>query len=170
MKKIAVLIPMIALTGCMASYSENQLKVPEGKLDSSKGVAISIPENGRYNAIIYAYSGQDTASSVRSAFANHAPVVDILDDCEPKDCLGQIDPSTYGYYVKPEILHWEDRATEWSCIPDKVEIRLTVFETSNKAVINSLVFTGKSKLMTFGGDHPQDLLKKPVTKFVDSMY
>jgi hypothetical protein len=68
------------------------------------------------------------------------------------------------------ILHWEDRATEWSGIPDKVEIRIDVIESARGDTIDSAIVKRKSGLATFGGDHPQDLLPKPVEDYVASLY
>jgi hypothetical protein len=74
------------------------------------------------------------------------------------------------YYAVPEILHWEDRATEWSGIKDKLEIKLTVYEAARPAPVASTVLSGKSKFMTFGGDHPQDLLPALIGAYVQSLY
>jgi hypothetical protein len=70
----------------------------------------------------------------------------------------------------PEILHWEDRATEWSGIPDRVEVKLLVLEAQGNKEIASIVISGKSKWATFGGDHPQDLLPEPIKQYVESLY
>ncbi len=66
------------------------------------------------------------------------------------------------YLVYPTILHWEDRATEWSAIPDKVEVKIEVVEAATDRSIASAVIKGNSGLAAFGGDHPQDLLPEPI--------
>jgi hypothetical protein len=33
-------------------------------------------------------------------------------------------------------------------------------------VVESSTFTGRSKYMTFGGDHPQELLAEPLSEYV----
>jgi len=60
----------------------------------------------------------------------------------------------YAYYVASEILHWEDRATEWSGLPDKIEIKVIIYDTKSGREISSAVLSGRSKWTTFGGDHP----------------
>ena len=76
----------------------------------------------------------------------------------------------FQYYVVPEILHWEERATEWSGLPDRIELQLSVYEFGMRDNIASTHILGKSKWATFGGDHPQDLLPKPINDFVSSLY
>lgn len=74
------------------------------------------------------------------------------------------------YLVYPTILHWEDRATEWSSIPDKVEVKIELIDTTSGETATAVVIKGKSGIATLGGDHPQDLLPKPIQEFVASLY
>ena len=76
----------------------------------------------------------------------------------------------YRYYVAPEILHWEDRATEWSGRPDRIEVQISIYDVNMQTEIASSVITGKSAWATFGGDHPQDLLPEPTNAYVASLY
>ena len=51
----------------------------------------------------------------------------------------------YAYYAVPDILHWEDRATEWSGIPDKIELKISIYDVTLGSEIASAVVSGKSK-------------------------
>lgn len=93
----------------------------------------------------------------------------VLPNCGDIQCLLQEGKQNYTYYVVPEILHWEDRNTEWSGIPDRVEIKLVVYDTL-RSELASVVVSGKSKWATFGGDHPEDLLPEPLRQYVESLY
>jgi hypothetical protein len=72
--------------------------------------------------------------------------------------------------IFPTILHWEHRATEWSMIPDKVEVKVDVVNVRTGDVTSSGIIKGSSGLATWGGDHPQDLLPEPVAEFVSSLF
>ena len=76
----------------------------------------------------------------------------------------------FKYLVYPTILHWEDRATEWSGRSDKVEIKVVVVDVLTGNTITGSIIKGSSGLATFGGDHPQDLLPGPVNQFVSTLY
>jgi Domain of unknown function (DUF4823) len=78
--------------------------------------------------------------------------------------------SEFKYLVYPTILHWEDRATEWSALPDRVEVKIDLIETATGKLLDSVVIRGKSGVATLGGDHPQDLLPKPVDEFVSTLF
>ncbi len=68
------------------------------------------------------------ANAVRAAFLQHTKQVDVTNTCHGDECLESIDAEKHGYYVKPEILHWEERATEWSGRSDRIEIQLIIYD------------------------------------------
>ncbi|MGL1931348.1 MAG: DUF4823 domain-containing protein [Desulfotalea sp.] len=67
-------------------------------------------------------------------------------------------------------MHWEDRATEWSGLPDKAEIKMVVIDVKSNNKISVATIKGSSGLATFGGDHPQDLLPDPIKKYINSLF
>lgn len=163
-----VLIPFFF--GCSHTYKYTNIQSPLEKINPSESVVISTPEDGWYGATQYKNSGRMTANAVRSAFSKYAGKVDIITGCIENDCLKNIDNDKYDYFVKPIILHWEDRATEWSGKPDRIEIQLIVFDTKDKSEVANSSYKGKSKWATFGGDNPQDLLAEPTDEYVRSLY
>ena len=156
--KVAGLVIAGLLQGC-TSYTHTTILRPSMPLDKNKGVVISIPANGCFGPTEYPNSGRMTANEVQSAFIPYASHVDIAKDNKPDANV---------YYVKPSILHWEDRATEWSGLPDRIEVTVEVYESGSRVAASK--FSGKSKWFTFGGDHPQDLLKQPLAELVKSLY
>jgi hypothetical protein len=156
--------------GCASSYTYERAQLNNAPLDRSQGVLISTPENGWYGGQEFQVSGATTARAVRAAFARYANLVDVVTDCHGVACLHSINSTRYGYYVDPTIVHWEERATEWSGKSDKIEIRLVIYDTSTKQELATGSYSGKSKWVTLGGDHPQDLLPEPTANFVRSLY
>ncbi|HEY2988843.1 MAG TPA: DUF4823 domain-containing protein [Candidatus Binatia bacterium] len=170
MKALLTISIALFLSSCTASYQQRVLKPASSKLDRGGGVFISTPKNGWYGNTEYKNSGKMTANAVKAAFARFSNNVYISEECLGPGCLKGVPADKYAYYVAPEVLHWEDRATEWSGIPDQVEIKIVVYDTKSGAEVASSVLTGKSKWATFGGDHPQDLLPEPLNRFVESLY
>ena len=168
--KLLYLFLAIIVTGCASTYKYKEFQSIETKLDRSKGVLISTPEDGLYGNTQYHNSGRMTANAVRAAFSKYSSRVDVINTCHGDDCLNSIDTEKYGYYVRPEILHWEERATEWTGLPDRIEIQLVIHDAVTKNELVNSSYTGKSKWATFGGDHPQDLLPEPTNQYVSSLY
>ncbi len=129
------------------------------------------PENGRYGTAEYQASGQQTAQAIYSAFSKR--VVRVSLSTQKPSYENQLELAqthNFTYLVQPEILHWEERATEWSGKPDRIEVKISIVQVETGKTIDSVTVKGKSKWGTFGGDHPQDLLPKPIDDYVDSLF
>jgi hypothetical protein len=141
------------------------------KLDSSKSTYISIPRNGKYGQTTYEGSGANLSQIIMMAFAPYANSVETGHEYQSfETALAYAKERNYVYLVVPAILEWEDRATEWSGIPDKASIKITVIDVVSGKTLDSAIIKGKSGIATFGGDHPQDLLTKPVGQYINSLY
>ena len=170
MRVIGLLLILVMVGSCTATYQQSPVTGTGFKLLPGKPIAISTPENGTYDGKEYSQSGQMTALAVRAAFAQFAGDLHVIPACRSLACLRGAAPAGVEYFIVPEILHWEDRATEWSGIKDKLEVRLSIFGPQGDAPLASTVISGKSKWATFGGDHPQDLLREPIDAYVVSVY
>ena len=71
---------------------------------------------------------------------------------------------------QPQILNWIDRATEWSGIPDRITIKLIVYEVESGKDVASVMSRASSKWGTLGGDHPQDLLPRVMAEFTKLLF
>ena len=170
MRITSLVIIATMISGCASTYKQTNLTEPAAKLLKAGSVVIATPANGSYETKEYAKSGEMTALAVQAAFAKFTNTITVSPDCKEFACLKKNCSATSDYYVISEILHWEDRATEWSGIPDKIEVKLSIYEGQNWKEIASTIISGKSKWATFGGDHTQDLLSDPLNKYVESLY
>ena len=170
MRFATLIFVSIMLSGCAATYKQSTLAQPSAKLVRGKSVAIATPTNGFYGSTEYQASGKMTALAVRAAFARFSNTTTMLPECKDLTCAKGSNTPAPDYYVIPEILHWEDRATEWSGIPDKIEVKISIYDGLASKELASTIISGKSKWATFGGDHPQDLLPKPLNAYVESLY
>ena len=171
-----VLIPSLfwlAVSGCVATHQTRRVAAEARapvKLESGAGVAVLVPPNGRHREKVYGGSGQATAQAIVAAFARHAERVDAIRARDCKDAQQRATKQGYEYLICPTILHWEDRATEWSGKRDKIEVRLALRDATTNSMVDTVVVAGQSKLASFGGDHPQELLAKPFDRYADSLY
>jgi hypothetical protein len=169
MRILMVALLATALSGCVATYTKTPVAMAQVKLKPGATIAVATPRNGAYGDKTYTDSGAATANAVRAAFARYAGEITVVPECQIVACLREKAPAA-SYLAVPEILHWEDRATEWSGKKDKLEIKLSIYAAGVADVVASTVLAGKSKWATFGGDHPQDLLTEPLTEYVGSLY
>ena len=168
MHKFSIILVSILATGCTAKYAQQDVFSNQAKLDRQMPVTIATPVDGSYETTPYPASGDMTAAAVKTAFSYYTNRVTVMGACRELSCLRQNRPS--GYYVIPQILHWEERATEWSGLPDKIEVKLAIYGPTGEQPLGSAVLSGRSKWATFGGDHPQDLLHEPIAEYVKAQY
>lgn len=164
---IALLLIPLAITGCTSTYKMDVLKSPAGKLQQSYAVAIKTPQNGRYAETTYFNSGKMTADAFKNGFLKYSSDVKVASN---KQRRGDFSGLKNMYYIEPQILQWEERATEWSGKPDRIEIKVDLYDTSSMDHLSSVIINGKSKWLTMGGDHPQDLLATPVQNYLKTLY
>jgi len=169
-KRVLVALFTLATMGCTTTYDFHNQRVVKSWLDKNRGVLVSVPQDAWYENTQYPNSGRMTANAIRTAFLQHTRRVDVTDTCHGDECLNGIDTDKYGYYVKSEILHWEERGTGWPGKSDRIEIQLAIYDALSKKEIASTKCTGRGKWATFGGHHPQDLLDAPTSYYVTSLY
>lgn len=167
-----LILPFLILVGCADSQKlDINDQFGAVSLDRNASAYIAIPANGRYGNQEYHGSGATVAQIIKGALSVHLVHVDIGTKVEsfPKAkssaALGH-----YKYLFYPTIVHWEDRATEWSAKADKVSVNIAVIDVESGEQISSASIDGQSGLATFGGDHPQDLLPEPITKYIAELF
>lgn len=171
MRRILVASVALLLFGCADSHKIAPVTSAPQKLSTTGSVYVARPEDGLYANREYSGSGRMTAQIVANAFAKHIDRTETGSRVETREeALASAKKLGATYLVLPQILHWEDRATEWSAIPDKVEVKLSVISAASNQSLAGAVISAKSGLWTLGGDHPQDLLPLPIEKFVKTLY
>ena len=159
------------ILGCADSHLVRQGERSGAKLSKADAVYIAVSRDGVYGTDTYHGSGVTTSQLLLSSFAKQVRNVEVARSAETYDeALKAARAKGFKYLVYPTILHWEDRATEWSAIPDRVEVKVEVVDLSTDKAIDTAIISGKSGIATLGGDHPQDLLPKPIEEFVASLY
>lgn len=141
------------------------------KLERNVSVYVVTPRDGSYGDDKYKGSGASVASAFESALLRYAENVLVGGSAETTaEATEAAKAKKCTYLILPKITHWEDRATEWSGIRDKMELFVKVIRVEDGAELHSVEIKGKSSWATFGGDHPQDLLKEPVTEFITALF
>ena len=160
------------LSGCATHAYLPQTTADLPQLSSSEPVYVRVPEDGEYyQGRPYAGSGRMVASAIRESLFAYTTQVTVGASAESRTAAiksaSQV-KATYLFF--PDIKHWEDRATEWSGKADRLEASIEVIDVATGKQIHGATLTGKSSWFTLGGDHPQDMLKAPVSEYIDALY
>jgi len=159
-----LVILLLAVCGCHASHEWRQSDNPKPSL--AGGVYVAVPENGSFETSVYPDSGRQTAAAVAEALRSASVRVEQGQAVEDvAAALATARTRSCAFMLRPVILHWEDRATQWSGRRDSIEVRLDLFDARTGLVVDSSTLSCRSRLMSFGGDHPQKLLAGPLREY-----
>lgn len=168
---MAFLAVAILQFGCADSYNLIREKQFDNQLSRSSSAYVVTPNDGRYGEKNYVGSGNTTAQIIRASLLKRLQIVSVSE--KPEELLEAIEKARQkrlSLVFYPTILHWEDRATEWSGIPDKVSVKISAIDANTETELDSSIIEGRSGLATFGGDHPQDLLPAPIEEYISSLF
>jgi hypothetical protein len=163
---------VVVLCGCQHTYQRVSSNVAPSRtvLDPQRSAYLAMPADGQFQEIIYRNSGTKTAFALQSSFAHYLRTLNVARTVESVDqAIASAKRAECDLVIFPTILHWEDRATEWSGRPDKIEIKVELFNVANTNLIDATLIKGKSRWFTLGGDAPEDLLERPIEDYVRSL-
>ena len=169
----AIVCGLLLLAGCTASYKVDNLGGTAGttRLDREKGVYVTVPGDGTYEAKTYAGSGQRVAQAVGAAFARSANQVHVAEArADLDEALKSAKKLGAGYVVVPTIAHWEQRATEWSGRPSRMAIRISIVDAATGKQIAATSVLGRSRIVSFTSTSPESLLRDPLAQYVGGLY
>ncbi|MHB1307268.1 MAG: DUF4823 domain-containing protein [Limisphaerales bacterium] len=132
---------------------------------------VAATADGVYGSQTYPGSGMAVARTFEKALLRHARSVTVLPvQGDVEAAILQASELGCAVLVFPRIVHWEDRATEWSGRRDKLSLIVRVMDVGSGRCLRDAEISGKSSWFTFGGDHPQDLLSEPIQEFVATLF
>jgi hypothetical protein len=172
MKKQIVLIAFsMALFGCADTHQLMRPSSATVLLPGQASACVAIPRDGRYGQTSYPGSGALTAQAVAAAFAPYLTKTTVALSFEELEAAQRsAKAGGYSHVIYPQILHWEDRATEWSMKPDVASVKISLIALDRGVVLDSAVVGGKSGVATLGGDRPEHLLPKPLADYAASLF
>jgi hypothetical protein len=162
----------LLLAGCQHSAPQvNPAEVVGPKLSTKSIVYVAVPSDAFYKKELAIESGRQTAELVRNNFAKYVRRAFVGRSVETfGEALETARKFNCTYLVYPWVLQWEDHATEFSGVRDKVEIKLEVADVPSGNILHSTIIKGTGQWLTSGGESPRDILPEPVAKYVATLF
>lgn len=168
----SVLLALLCGTGCQHTFEEKPLgkQAPPG-LGATNRIYIGRPFDASFKEKIAHNSGAQIAEALLVAFYRNTKFAGMSRRPQTMvDAMKSAEEWRADYLVYPTIVKWEDRATEFSGVRDKLEFRLDLYKVATGEVLLSHLVDAKSRWMTDGGDTPVDLLQAPIDQWVQSLF
>lgn len=171
LRALSLVLLVVSMTACSSKQRVDSFIPPTTRLSPQASFYVVVPKDARYANEFYPGSGEMAALACVGALSRHVGKVEQGQGPEDlTQALATAKQRGLTNVLEPTILHWEDRATEWSGIPDKITLKYAVYDVATGASVASAVLSASSKWATLGGDHPQDLLPLPTNQFVDKLF
>lgn len=159
------------LFGCADTHQLMRVSGSTVPLSRQASAYVAVPKDGAYGPTTYSGSGALTAQAVAAAFAPYLNKITVAAKTEDLETAQQsARAGAYTYLLYPQILHWEDRATEWSGKPDVASVKVSLIRVDGGEVLDSAVVGGKSGWATLGGDRPEHLLPRPLADYAATLF
>ncbi len=171
MKKLLLILMTLALSGC-ASVQYNRLTKDQlPGLDSNGSAYVLVPANAMYFTKECLGSGKAIGDLIYSAFSNHLKRVEMAPEGEKlTDGLRKAKDSGFTYLVDSKISRWEDHVTEWNGAEDQIDMQMDTLDVQSNNLIDSVDFQGHGTWVTWGGYHPQNIVRYQIPEYVDQLF
>ena len=171
MSKALVIIMVMMLSGCASVQSSRLTKGEQIKLDSTGSAYVLATPNAMYFKKECIGSGKAIVNLIQAAFSKHLKRVEIAPEGEKiDDGLKKAKDAGFTYLINSGITRWEDHPTEWTGQMDQIDLQMDIHDVQAGRIIDSVEFTGHGTWMTFGGYHPQNIVRYEIPEYVSSLF
>ena len=169
--RVPVLVIALLSVACVHKYAVHGGSQQQRQLPAAATVYVPTPPDGRDDRQrTYEGSGDWTASAIVDALRDRGAKV-ILGDLavNPADAIAAAGVADADFVAYSRITHWSDRATEWSGIPDRITLQVSVHDVATDTMLDRQEIRASSRWATFGGDHPQELLPELTRRWAETV-
>jgi hypothetical protein len=168
MKIIIITILAASLGGCAHSYGT----FPPGQAEAPAmdRLCIMTAKDGVYGGTVYVGSGQEVSgkmlSTIRGGRLGQSIQVPATDETEAaRQCAAE----GVGYLIVPRILHWEDRATQWSGLRDEIAVEARLLRLEPRETVRIGNFSAQTGSFALFNHPPEDLLNDEYSLWVKKL-
>ncbi|MHC8354881.1 DUF4823 domain-containing protein [Pseudomonas sp. LB3P81] len=154
------LFPLL-LTGCISIPDAESTKVSGATnlVVDQTPVCITTPNDPSFQQHVYVGAGKLIAEKVRLGVEKSGRSAFVIDDPAKAQVAG------CQFMLDSQIIEYEDRATGWSGIPDRISLRLSLYPVTDPASQRTFTYIAKSSAMgsaflEWGNANPTSLLQQ----------
>jgi len=99
-------------------------------------------------------SGSKLSTKIEGIISLHYNIgnVKIIPLTDLEAAIGYSKEKSFDFLIKPKIIRWEERWTEWSGIADKLIVEFEYFDVKSNKLINKIKFHGECQFWNFDNE------------------
>ena len=161
---------MLAMSGCATQKISSPVHLA-APLSRATKVFICVPENGKFEKITYPNSGRQTALALAEQASKRFSGVELSRGAlSEEEAIKAATEAKCAYVLEAIILHWEDRATEWSGRPDRLQIELHCVDVASGKAVDVSSLEAQTGIFGAMGHEPQDFLPALFADYCDRLF
>ena len=162
-----VVILLLLLNAC--AYTQHSLSPNNAQKDKpspSDVFCVMLASDGAYGSEIYSGSGRTVSNRIIYAVRRKYPLTQLIETTDEDQAIQQCSSKSANYLISPQILHWEDRATQWSGMRDHIKIEIRLIKVNPKTFVRSAFFEARNNWFTFVNADPSELFNDSFDKVI----
>lgn len=163
-----ILVGWLAV-GCAYTEVRPRAAGAVAALSSDSTAWVLVPEDGQYGPQVYAGSGQAVANATIEAMSPAPPLMLLMPGIDLHRARIRAATEDVDWVVVPSLIHWEDRATNWSGRRDLIRVDLSVYRTNPWELAAQVMFEARNSWFTLFNNPPRDLLDEEYTRAVRTL-
>ena len=160
---------LFIVTGC--STMEIKTLNTENSLKHEQVVYIAKPQDGIYNYRVYQYSGNDTQNAIENVLYKYVTKIIMAETVEDREqAILSSKKHKADILVFPKILDWEDHATQWSGLQDKIRIRMEIVNVADEKQLDNSEIYHTNSSWQFTNQPIKNLLPEMLENYFSHFY
>jgi hypothetical protein len=149
-----------------SAYNPSGRSIPRGVISPRDRVVIAIALDGASGNEQQQGSSLSVAQMIEGELARMIESIRIVPIDPFKDTP---EGDSWDVAIVPRIVHWEQRATEWSGVPSKASIRLSVYRKSSPNPVDVRLFETSSGTFAMSRPDLTSMLQEPVSRYLNQI-
>lgn len=165
MKTLIILALTAAMGGCAAN--KNVIPAHQAAPPNVDRCCVTTSPDGRYGDEVYTGSGRELSNRIVALLRESGmPQSVVVPAADAKAGAAQCQAEGARAMLIPAILHWEDRATQWSGSLDRITVDVAVADVATREILRRGTFQANNAWATFVNNPPEDLLDDKFAAFI----
>ncbi|MDH5755498.1 MAG: DUF4823 domain-containing protein [Nitrospinota bacterium] len=171
MRPFATVILCSLLVGCVsANTSVDRLNTALVNFDKNFSAMVVQPADGGSLGKTYRGSGAKVAFEFARAMKPLVADVKISPNSSDNQSLFEdARKQNVRYLLIPQIMHWEDRATQWSGIPDRMEIQVELIDLVTGDTLDTSSISSNSSDVEFTDAPVGEMVRSAADRYFQSL-